>query len=70
MLLSSAHTQLFQVHDEVMLEGPRESAEEARARVVAAMANPWANLIGFTGKPLRVDLVVDANIADTWYDAK
>lgn len=60
----------FQVHDEVMLEGPKESAEEALKRVVAAMENPWENLIGFKGKPLRVELSVDANIADNWYDAK
>jgi DNA polymerase I-like protein with 3'-5' exonuclease and polymerase domains len=32
------------VHDEVMLEGPRETAAEAKARVVAAMENPWAVL--------------------------
>lgn len=53
-----------------MLEGPKETSEQALARVVAAMENPWENLIGFKGKPLRVDLVVDANIADNWYDAK
>lgn len=53
-----------------MLEGPKETAEEAKARVVAAMANPWHNIMGFQGKPLRVDLVVDANTADTWYEAK
>lgn len=63
---SAAH----QVHDEVMLEGPRETATEAREHVVAAMANPWKNLIGFEGMPLRVELAVDANIADTWYEAK
>ncbi|WIA09343.1 hypothetical protein OEZ85_008750 [Tetradesmus obliquus] len=61
---------LLQVHDEVMLEGPRESAEAAKARVVACMANPWHNLVGFEGQPLRVELAVDANTADTWYEAK
>eukprot|EP00879_Flechtneria_rotunda_P001581 GHRR01001740.1.p1 GENE.GHRR01001740.1~~GHRR01001740.1.p1 ORF type:complete len:951 (+),score=402.49 GHRR01001740.1:427-2853(+) len=61
---------LLQVHDEVMLEGPKETAAKAKARVVAAMENPWYNLYGFEGKPLRVDLAVDANIADTWYEAK
>jgi len=34
--------------------------------VVACMENPWYNMFGFEGKPLRVDLAVDANIADTW----
>lgn len=61
---------LLQVHDEVMLEGPRESAEEARRKVVEAMENPWRNLAGFEGRPLLVDLVVDCKSADTWYDAK
>lgn len=59
-----------QVHDEVMLEGPKETAEQALAAVVAAMENPWDNLMGFKGQPLRVQLAVDANIADNWYDAK
>ncbi|KAI8477361.1 MAG: hypothetical protein J3K34DRAFT_373247 [Monoraphidium minutum] len=62
---------LLQVHDEVMLEGPRETAEEAKRRVVAAMENPWRNLgFSFDGRPLRVELVVDCKAADTWYDAK
>ncbi|KIY95951.1 hypothetical protein MNEG_12009 [Monoraphidium neglectum] len=62
---------LLQVHDEVMLEGPKESAAEARQRVIAAMENPWANLgHSFEGRPLRVELVVDCKAADTWYDAK
>jgi len=61
---------LHQVHDEVMLEGPKETAEEALEKVRNAMENPWQNLIGFVGKPLRVDLVVDAKIADNWYEAK
>ena len=57
---------LLQVHDEVILEGPKESAEEAQKIVVQCMAAP------FTGKekPLKVDLVVDSKFADTWYDAK
>ncbi len=65
-----------QVHDEVILEGPEESAQEALAAVVAAMENPW-RLLGeslwgrpLEGNPLRVDLVVDAKTAHTWYEAK
>jgi hypothetical protein len=63
---------LLQVHDEVMLEGPKESAEEARRRVVAAMANPWAALCGADPavRPLLVELAVDCKSADTWYEAK
>jgi DNA polymerase I-like protein with 3'-5' exonuclease and polymerase domains len=63
---------LLQVHDEVMLEGPKETAEEARRRVVAAMANPWAALCGADAgvRPLLVELAVDCKSADTWYEAK
>ncbi|GLC47437.1 hypothetical protein PLESTM_002074200, partial [Pleodorina starrii] len=35
---------LMQIHDEVILEGPRERSEEAKALVMALMANPWAEL--------------------------
>lgn len=64
-----------QVHDEVMLEGPKETALEARERVIAAMGNPWRNLIGYVPPPghkgpLLVKLEVDSKIADTWYEAK
>jgi DNA polymerase-1 len=56
---------LLQVHDEMILEGPEESAEEALARVVHAMAHP------FDGKNiLQVDLAVDAKYAKNWYAAK
>jgi DNA polymerase-1 len=57
---------LLQVHDEVILEGPRESAAEAQARVVACMQSPFSG----EGQPLLVDLAVDSKYADTWYDAK
>lgn len=54
---------LLQIHDEVILEGPKESQSEAKALVVSLMECPFA-------KPLRVDLVVDAKCASTWYEAK
>jgi DNA polymerase-1 len=60
---------VLQVHDEVILEGPRENAAAAQARVLACMQNPWHDL-GVAGRPLLVDLVVDSKIADTWYEAK
>ena len=54
-----------QVHDEVILEGPTESAEEAKAIVVKCMSKP------FDGKNiLKVDLSVDAKCAQNWYSAK
>ena len=63
------HTELTlqckQVHDEVILEGPTESAEIAKAIVVECMSKP------FDGENfLRVDLSVDAKCAQSWYAAK
>lgn len=56
---------LLQVHDEVILEGPSESAEEAKALVVECMSKP------FNGRNiLTVELVVDAKCAQNWYAAK
>ncbi|KAI9082411.1 hypothetical protein K1719_035834 [Acacia pycnantha] len=56
---------LLQVHDEVILEGPTESAEIAKAIVVDCMSKP------FDGKnTLQVDLAVDAKCAQNWYSAK
>lgn len=56
---------LLQVHDEVILEGPTESAEVAKAIVVECMSKP------FNGKNiLSVDLAVDAKCAQNWYSAK
>ena len=58
---------LLQVHDEVILEGPKESAEAAQAVVVECMRSPFGDA---GGDPLRVELVVDSKYADTWYEAK
>ncbi|KAL3138383.1 hypothetical protein ABBQ32_006185 [Trebouxia sp. C0010 RCD-2024] len=56
---------LLQVHDEVILEGPKDSAVEAQKLVLSNMERP------FDGQnPLLVALVVDSKIADTWYEAK
>lgn len=54
-----------QVHDEVILEGPRETAAEAKALVVQHMEKPFNGT-----NPLLVDLNVDANTAASWYEAK
>ncbi|KVH99126.1 3'-5' exonuclease domain-containing protein [Cynara cardunculus var. scolymus] len=54
-----------QVHDEVILEGPSESADVAKAIVVECMSKP------FDGKNiLKVGLSVDAKFAKNWYSAK
>ena len=58
---------LLQVHDEVILEGPSETAEIAQAVVVECMRSPFGDA---GGDPLRVELVVDSKYAETWYDAK
>jgi DNA polymerase-1 len=56
---------LLQVHDEVILEGPSESAENAKDIVVNCMSEP------FNGKNiLSVDLSVDAKCAQNWYAGK
>ena len=56
---------VLQVHDEVIMEGPKESAERAQQLVVQHMEHP------FNGQnPLSVELLVDSNTADTWYEAK
>ncbi|KAL6975296.1 DNA-directed DNA polymerase [Sarracenia purpurea var. burkii] len=53
-----------QVHDEVILEEPTESAEDAKAIVVDCLSKP------FDGKNiLNVDLPVDAKCAQNSYAA-
>lgn len=54
---------LLQIHDEIIAEGPEESAEEAFEIVRQCMEHPFK-------EPLLVDLLVDGSIADTWYEAK
>ena len=57
------------MHDEVILEGPRETAEEAKAIVVRCMENPFETA-DVERDWLRVKLAVDCKVADTWYEAK
>ncbi|KAL9187036.1 hypothetical protein ACHAXT_010756 [Thalassiosira profunda] len=58
---------LMQVHDEVILEGPEETAEEAFEEVVKCMQEPW--VLGL--EKTKVPLLVDGSCAhDNWYDAK
>ena len=58
---------LLQVHDEVMLEGPEETAEEAFEEVVRCMQEPWVFGLEKTAVPLLVD---GSHTHKTWYDAK
>lgn len=55
----------MQVHDEVILEGPSETAEIAKAIVVESMSKPFGG-----ENILKVDLAVDAKCAQNWYAAK
>lgn len=62
---------LLQVHDEVILEGPRDCVEDAERLVVECMAGPFPRRDGpGFSNPLNVDLTVNAKHADSWYDAK
>jgi DNA polymerase I len=58
---------LLQIHDEVIMEGPEETAEEAFTEVLRCMQEPWV----FGLKPTSVPLSVDGSYTHkTWYDAK
>ncbi len=58
---------LMQIHDEVILEGPEETAEEAFEEVVQCMQEPWMMGLEKTSVPL----LVDGSFCHTnWYDAK
>lgn len=52
-----------QIHDEIIVEGPEESVDEAMKLVVHLMENPFE-------KPLSVALEVDAKVDDSWFKAK
>ncbi|TVU43034.1 hypothetical protein EJB05_09465 [Eragrostis curvula] len=56
---------LLQVHDEVILEGPEESADTAKAIVLECMSKPF-----YGTNFLKVDLAADAKCAKSWYAAK
>jgi hypothetical protein len=58
---------LMQIHDEVILEGPQETAEEAFEEVVNCMEHPWVFGLDQTAVPLLVD---GAYVHNNWYDAK
>lgn len=58
---------LMQIHDEVILEGPEECAEEAFEEVTTLMQNPFV----FGLEPTKVPLLVDGSCTHkTWYEAK
>mmetsp|Transcript_20912 Transcript_20912/g.58155 ORF Transcript_20912/g.58155 Transcript_20912/m.58155 type:complete len:322 (-) Transcript_20912:389-1354(-) len=58
---------MLQIHDEVILEGPKETAEEAFKEVIDCMENPWVYGLNKTAVPLLVD---GSFKYTTWYEAK
>jgi DNA polymerase I len=58
---------LLQIHDEVILEGPEETAEEAFKEVIKCMEEPWVFGLQRTDVPLVVD---GSYTHKNWYDAK
>jgi DNA polymerase-1 len=54
---------VLQVHDELIVEGPEVNVERAFELVKECMGHPFK-------QDLSVDLVVDSNIANTWYEGK
>ena len=56
---------ILQVHDELILEGPQESAQEALNIVRDRMENPFGE-----DMKLRIKLEVDAKIGNNWYECK
>ena len=60
--LPAGSTMLLQVHDELIVQAPEDQAEEVRDLMVTTMSS--VRLLG------RVPLAVEANIAQSWADAK
>lgn len=58
---------LMQIHDEVILEGPEETSEEAFKEVVKCMQEPWVFGLEKTSVPLLVDGSCNHK---NWYEAK
>eukprot|EP01090_Pellita_catalonica_P012282 TRINITY_DN2624_c0_g1_i1.p1 TRINITY_DN2624_c0_g1~~TRINITY_DN2624_c0_g1_i1.p1 ORF type:complete len:463 (-),score=86.68 TRINITY_DN2624_c0_g1_i1:36-1424(-) len=56
---------ILQVHDELILEGPEDSAEQALSQLFHIMQNPFDD-----GVRLLVDLVVDGSIGNSWFECK
>lgn len=55
---------IMQIHDELILEGPAETADEALKITVTEMQKSPPNT------PLLVDLDVSASICDNWMEGK
>ena len=54
---------IHQVHDEIIMEGPEESAKQALELMQEDMENPLDII-------MKVKMEVDAKICDNWYEGK
>jgi len=54
---------LLQIHDEIILEGPEENAQEALQIVIENMEDPF-------NYEFPITLEVDAKIGNNWYESK
>lgn len=54
---------MFTFLSQIIMEGPESTANEALEELMANMKYPFK-------QSLLVDLLVDANAASTWYEAK
>eukprot|EP01091_Cochliopodium_minus_P012877 TRINITY_DN4009_c0_g1_i1.p1 TRINITY_DN4009_c0_g1~~TRINITY_DN4009_c0_g1_i1.p1 ORF type:complete len:1086 (-),score=342.32 TRINITY_DN4009_c0_g1_i1:57-3314(-) len=55
--------QILQIHDEIILEGPKEHADQVLKLVGEIMSNPFKS-------KLKIDLVVDGRTGNNWYECK
>ena len=55
---------ILQIHDELILEGPKENVKEAMEIVRECMEKPWPNMAN------HVKFQTDIKSADCWSDAK
>lgn len=55
---------IHQVHDEIILEGPEQSASEALKIVIGLMEDPMDST------EFLVPMEVDASICSNWYESK
>ena len=63
VLAQNGWRMIHQVHDEIIFEGPEQSAQEALQLVKTDMENPFDS-------PLKLKMEVDAKICDNWYEGK
>ena len=55
---------LLNIHDEVILEGPKEFTDEAVEIIRKCMEEPWE------GMPKKIEFKIDVKASANWFDAK